>query len=42
MSEYYAPGMGRGIRYDDPRYGIEWPLPVSVISDKDREWPLTD
>lgn len=42
MSEFFEPGAGRGIRYDDPRYGIEWPLPVSVISEKDRAWPLTD
>ena len=29
-----------GLRHDDPRLGIEWPLPVSVISPKDAAWPL--
>jgi len=36
----YAPDAARGLRYDDPRLGIEWPLPISVIGDKDRTWPL--
>ena len=26
--------------YNDPRLKLEWPLPVSVISDKDAAWPL--
>ncbi|WFM70030.1 dTDP-4-dehydrorhamnose 3,5-epimerase [Halomonas sp. CKK8] len=36
----YAPGSEDGLRYDDERLGIEWPLPVSVISEKDSSWPL--
>jgi dTDP-4-dehydrorhamnose 3,5-epimerase len=40
VSEFYAPGHESGLLYDDPAIGIEWPLPVSVISDKDRSWPL--
>lgn len=40
MSEFYAPELGRGFRHDDPVLGIEWPLPVTVISDRDRELPL--
>ena len=36
----YAPAHERGLRYDDPRLGIEWPEPVTVISEKDRGWPL--
>jgi dTDP-4-dehydrorhamnose 3,5-epimerase len=39
VSEFYAPGQERGLRYDDPALGIEWPLPVSVISEKDGAWP---
>lgn len=42
VGEFYTPGCERGVRYDDPAIGIEWPLPVSVISDKDRDWPLLD
>jgi dTDP-4-dehydrorhamnose 3,5-epimerase len=35
----YAPAAARGVRYDDPALGIAWPLPVTVISDQDRNWP---
>jgi dTDP-4-dehydrorhamnose 3,5-epimerase len=38
----YEPSAERGLRYDDPALGIEWPLPVTVISDKDAAWPLLD
>jgi dTDP-4-dehydrorhamnose 3,5-epimerase len=40
VGEFYAPGFEGGLRYDDPRLGLEWPLPVSVISDKDKGWKL--
>lgn len=40
MSEFYAPELSAGLRYDDPKLGIEWPLPVSVVSDKDRALAL--
>jgi dTDP-4-dehydrorhamnose 3,5-epimerase len=39
ISEFYAPGSASGVRHNDPALGIEWPLPVSVISKKDRSWP---
>ena len=42
VSEPYAPDRERGLRYDDPVLAIRWPLPVSVISDKDRSWPLIE
>ncbi len=35
----YAAASAHGVRFDDPAFGIEWPLPVSVISDPDRSWP---
>lgn len=35
----YAPDLERGLRHDDPALGIEWPRPVTVVSDKDRSWP---
>ena len=35
VDQFYAPDLERGIRFDDPRFKIEWPLPVNVISDKD-------
>lgn len=40
VSQAYTPGTERGLRYDDPALGLSWPLPVSVISDKDATWPL--
>ena len=39
ISEFYAPGSATGVRYDDPAFAISWPLPVTVISEKDRAWP---
>jgi dTDP-4-dehydrorhamnose 3,5-epimerase len=40
VSEYYTPGQERGLRYDDPALGIEWPIPIEVVSEKDLAWPL--
>ena len=40
VSAFYAPGHERGLRHDDPRVGIVWPAPVTLISDKDAAWPL--
>ncbi len=42
VGEFYTPGMEGGLHYADPRLGLTWPLPVTVISDKDRDWPLLD
>lgn len=41
-SAVYAPNESRGARFDDPAFGIRWPLPASVVSDQDRNWPLVD
>ena len=38
-SEFYAPGMDRGIRYNDPKIGIQTPIEPIVISKKDLNWP---
>jgi dTDP-4-dehydrorhamnose 3,5-epimerase len=40
VSEFYTPGTERGLRYNDPALGIEWPIAVEVISDKDAAWAL--
>ena len=40
VSEFYTPNRERGLRYDDPALGIEWPLPISEISEKDANWSL--
>lgn len=39
VSAFYAPGYERGLRYDDPAIGIEWPVGVEVVSEKDGTWP---
>lgn len=38
VGEFYTPGTEGGLLYNDPKLGLEWPLPVSVISDKDKVW----
>ncbi len=38
VGEFYSPGYERGLRYDDPKFGIKWPVPVQVISEKDAAW----
>jgi dTDP-4-dehydrorhamnose 3,5-epimerase len=42
MGERYTPGADRGVRFDDPALDIEWPLAVTTLSDKDKQWPLID
>ena len=39
MSVPYAPDAARGVRHDDPAFGIVWPEPVRVVSARDRGWP---
>lgn len=40
VSGPYEPKGEQGFRWDDPEFGISWPLPITVISDKDDGWPL--
>jgi len=35
----YVPAAARGVRYDDPAFGVSWPLPASIVSVADRQWP---
>ena len=41
VSGYYAPACDKGLAWDDPELGIDWPLPASgvVLSDKDARQP---
>jgi dTDP-4-dehydrorhamnose 3,5-epimerase len=39
ISAFHAPAAATGVRYDDPAFAIDWPLPVISISEKDRTWP---
>jgi len=43
VSEFYTPGAEGGLRWDDPRVGIQWPeMGELLISEKDRGWPLLE
>ena len=42
VGEFYTPEAEGGLRYDDPRLALTWPLPVTEISDKDRSWKPLD
>ena len=42
VGEFYTPGCEGGLRHDDPRLNLNWPLPLTVISDKDLVWKLLD
>lgn len=39
MSRAYVPGASRGVRWNDPAFGIAWPDDERTISDRDRTWP---
>jgi dTDP-4-dehydrorhamnose 3,5-epimerase len=42
VSDFYAPGKERGVRWNDPRFGIDWPIEPSEVSTKDAAWPDFD
>jgi dTDP-4-dehydrorhamnose 3,5-epimerase len=43
VGQFYTPGAEGGLRYDDARLAIAWPLPATEMSEKDRQWrPLAD
>lgn len=42
VTEFYTPGYERGLRHSDPKLAIDWPLPVTTISNKDANWPLLE
>ncbi len=41
MGHRYVPEAARGVRFDDPAFGIEWPRPPGqrILSDRDRSYP---
>ena len=41
-SAFYAPESEGGVRFDDPTVGIEWPLPVRTVSERDRSFASLD
>jgi len=41
-SAFYTPDAVRGVRFDDPAFNIQWPLPATAVSEQDRSWPLVN
>ncbi len=39
MDAPFAPGCARGLRWNDPAFGIAWPAAPQVISERDATWP---
>jgi dTDP-4-dehydrorhamnose 3,5-epimerase len=39
-SAFYEPSSATGVRWDDPRIGVRWPVDVTIVSERDRSWPL--
>jgi dTDP-4-dehydrorhamnose 3,5-epimerase len=39
MSERYSADHARGVRWDDPVFGIEWPAAERIMADRDRTYP---
>lgn len=39
MTESYHPEAASGVRWDDPAFGISWPLPQPILSEADRSYP---
>lgn len=40
MNQFYTPGFEKGFRWNDPALNIKWPILPSIISDKDKNFPL--
>jgi dTDP-4-dehydrorhamnose 3,5-epimerase len=39
ISEIYRPECARGVRWNDPRFGIQWPILEMLVSQRDRDFP---
>jgi len=39
ISQFYSPAAGRGVRWDDPAFGIAWPGEAVVMNERDRSYP---
>ncbi|MGH7232565.1 MAG: dTDP-4-dehydrorhamnose 3,5-epimerase [Nitrospiraceae bacterium] len=39
MSEFYQPKYARGVRWNDPAFGIQWPVDERIISRRDQSYP---
>ena len=41
-TDYYAPELERGVRWDDPMLAIEWPVDEPLVNERDAGWPTLD
>jgi dTDP-4-dehydrorhamnose 3,5-epimerase len=39
ISEFWAPEHARGVRWDDPLFGISWPVDERTIIERDLRYP---
>jgi dTDP-4-dehydrorhamnose 3,5-epimerase len=39
VTEFYTPQAERGLRWNDPAFRIEWPIPVEIYTEKDMSHP---
>jgi len=39
MGEVFHPEAAAGVRWNDPAFGIEWPLAPTTMADRDASWP---
>jgi dTDP-4-dehydrorhamnose 3,5-epimerase len=42
MTDFFAPDLSAGVRWNDPAFGINWPLPEVIISERDAACPEFD
>lgn len=42
VTQFYGPKEERGVRFDDPRFAVGWPIAPTEVSEKDRNWPDFD
>lgn len=40
VTQYYSPSHERGILWNDPTFAIQWPVKKTILSQKDKSWPL--
>lgn len=39
MTDFYEPDLSRGVRWNDPAFGIAWPVDEPIMLERDREYP---
>jgi len=39
IADVYIPDLARGVRWDDPAFGVSWPMEPLVMSERDATWP---